>query len=209
MLFLWWFGKDVETIYGPREFLAFYLVSAVAGGLAYSTLPLMQGLDTACIGASGAVTAVMVVCACHFPQRVILLFFFLPVPIWLFVLFQVVQDTFTLIGAQRSPVAVACHLGGALFGFLYYKQQWRLLSLVSQLGAWRKQRSRPKLRVFRGEEDQHVMAGPPAGADVDEQLEAKLDAVLEKVARKGQESLTDSERKILLRASEIYKRRRT
>ena len=26
MLFLWWFGKDVEDLYGPREFLAFYLV---------------------------------------------------------------------------------------------------------------------------------------------------------------------------------------
>src|SRR6516225_4320183 len=25
MLFLWWFGKDIEDIYGPREFLGFYL----------------------------------------------------------------------------------------------------------------------------------------------------------------------------------------
>src|SRR5262249_46211361 len=24
MLFLWWFGSDVEDLYGPREFLAFY-----------------------------------------------------------------------------------------------------------------------------------------------------------------------------------------
>src|SRR5262249_40804542 len=30
MLFLWWFGRDVEDLYGPREFLVFYLVSAVA-----------------------------------------------------------------------------------------------------------------------------------------------------------------------------------
>jgi hypothetical protein len=43
----------------------------------------------------------------------------------------------------------------------------------------------------------------------DEQLEAKLDAVLEKVARSGQASLSEPERQILLRASEIYKRRRT
>jgi hypothetical protein len=44
---------------------------------------------------------------------------------------------------------------------------------------------------------------------VDEQLEAKLDAVLEKVARFGKQSLTDSENQILMRASEIYKRKRT
>ena len=45
--------------------------------------------------------------------------------------------------------------------------------------------------------------------DVDEHLEAKLDQVLEKVARYGQDSLTDSERQILFRASEVYKRKRS
>src|SRR5208282_52129 len=35
MLFLWWFGADVEDLYGAREFLAFYLVSAFLGGVAF------------------------------------------------------------------------------------------------------------------------------------------------------------------------------
>ena len=30
MLFLWWFGSDVEDLYGPREFLSFYLTAALA-----------------------------------------------------------------------------------------------------------------------------------------------------------------------------------
>jgi len=47
-----------------------------------------------------------------------------------------------------------------------------------------------------------------SGRGVDEQLEAKLDQVLEKVARFGRESLTSEEQQILQRASEIYKRRR-
>jgi hypothetical protein len=56
-----------------------------------------------------------------------------------------------------------------------------------------------------------VSGTPPAPSEklIDEQLEAKLDAVLEKVARTGKESLSEPERQILLRASEIYKRRRT
>ena len=37
----------------------------------------------------------------------------------------------------------------------------------------------------------------------------KLDAVLEKVARSGQSSLTDTEKQILLRASEVFKKRRS
>jgi len=32
MLFLWWFGSDVEDLYGSKEFLAVYLVGAVLGG---------------------------------------------------------------------------------------------------------------------------------------------------------------------------------
>jgi hypothetical protein len=44
---------------------------------------------------------------------------------------------------------------------------------------------------------------------LDEHFEAKVDAVLEKVSRFGQGSLTETERQILLRASEVYRRRRT
>ena len=43
---------------------------------------------------------------------------------------------------------------------------------------------------------------------MNEHLEAKLDEVLAKVAKHGKESLTDPEREILLKASEIYKKRR-
>ena len=35
MLFLWWFGADMEDLLGPREFLAYYLVAAVLGGLGF------------------------------------------------------------------------------------------------------------------------------------------------------------------------------
>src|SRR5947207_12086470 len=64
MLFLWWFGSDVETIYGTKEFLAFYLVSALLGGLAFLGWSFAQHQVALCLGASGAVTAVMVLCAC-------------------------------------------------------------------------------------------------------------------------------------------------
>jgi hypothetical protein len=43
---------------------------------------------------------------------------------------------------------------------------------------------------------------------VDEQLEARVDAVLQKVSDHGMESLTESERNLLLRASEAFKRKR-
>jgi hypothetical protein len=162
------------------------------------------------IGASGAVTAVMLLYALHFPHRQILFMFIIPLPIWLFVGFQVLQDTLQFLGhGAHNQTAVTCHLGGALFGFMYHRSGIRLMTYWPQ---WRMPRlkAQPKLRVYREEEEPEPVsvAAPPSSPRVDEQLEAQLDAILEKVGRSGKESLTEQERAILLRASEVYKRRR-
>lgn len=213
MLFLWWFGKDMEDIYGPREFLAFYLVSALLGGVAF-VLANLVGASSGlyCLGASGAVTAVMVLFALHYPRNIIYVFMLLPVPIWLFVGFQVLQDTFIFVSGANTGTAVVVHLAGAAFALVYYKCQWRVLNILPNFRGWQQEQARPRLRVYREEESAAPVAtaAPPAAtAEVDEQLEAKLDAVLEKYARFGQASLTDGERQILFRASEVYKRRRS
>jgi len=209
MLFLWWFGTDVEMIYGSREFLAYYLVAALLGGGAFQAWAMTQGTPAYCVGASGAVTAVLLLCACHFPQRMILVMLVIPVPIWLFAVFQVAQDVYRFAVKPESPVASSVHLAGAAFGFIYYKQQLRLTTWWPDFRGWR-QRARSNLRLYRPEpEREAVSVGAATSGEMDEHLEAKLDAVLEKVSRDGQDSLTESERKVLLRASEIYKRKRT
>ena len=208
MLFLWWFGKDMEDIYGSKEFLAFYLCSAVLGGVAFVLTNFRGGL---CLGASGAVTAILVLYALHYPTHVIYIFLLVPVPIWLFVVFQVAQDTFIFFSQMKTGVAVVVHLAGAAFAFAYYKLHWRVLHIVPDLSALRRSLSRPRLRVYREEAPPPRVPTPVVaanGGDVDEHLEAKLDAVLEKVARHGRGSLSESEQQILVRASEVYKKRR-
>jgi membrane associated rhomboid family serine protease len=211
MLALWIFGTDMEAVYGRREFLAFYLLSAVAGGLA-SVAAWTFGLATPfCLGASGATVAVTILFAMHFPTREIYIFGILPMQAWLLAAVMVLADSFGLISGINRGVAVAVHLGGAAFAFLYYKSQVRVSGLWPDWRGWWRARTRPRLRVYREEPIYHapVATLPPGDPDLDEHLEAKLDAVLEKVARYGQSSLTDSERKVLMRASEVYKKRRT
>lgn len=212
MLFLWWFGSELEQMYGSREFLAFYLVAALLGGVAF-VLAQLAGIGgfAAAVGASGALTAVMVVYAFHFPTRTILLFFILPVPVWLMVIANVALDSFVFVSGAQTGTAVAVHLGGAAFGLAYYSLHLRLLQLLPDLRAWRARRNRPRLRVYREEEPVAVPAprAPALDLERDEKLEAKVDAVLAKVARQGRESLTETERQILLRASEVYKKRRS
>jgi membrane associated rhomboid family serine protease len=214
MLFLWWFGHEMEELYGSREFLAFYLVSAFLGGVAYFLWAWAQGDNLPCVGASGAVTAVMVLCAFHYPTRVIRIWYVLPVPIWLFVGFQVLQDCYIFASGQQTTTAVVVHLAGAAFGLGYYKLNWRLAPFWTALTRFRLPRRRPRLTIYRDDPPTPPRTAPsrpvvaaPAAAEADEHLEAKVDAVLEKVGRVGIDQLTESERALLARASEVYKRK--
>jgi membrane associated rhomboid family serine protease len=220
MLFLWWFGTDVEDLYGPREFLSFYLLGGLAGGILYTltSLPtLFAGHPVAgAIGASGAITAVMVLCAIHYPTKIIYLFFVLPVPLWLFVIGSVAIDAFMMFGRVQTPKAVACHVGGALFAFTYYKFGIRLMNFMPSLRNWKQRRGSPRLRVYHEDEEERSqkpqpvsVAAPSTPSLDDEQLEAKMDAVLEKISRVGKDNITQSEKEVLLRASERLKKRRS
>jgi membrane associated rhomboid family serine protease len=219
MLFLYFFGRDVEEIYGSREFLAFYLMAALAGGVGFMIGDRL-GVTGICLGASGAVMACLALSALHNPRQVILLFFVLPIPIWIFVVFWIVHDSYVLLMALRyagqfdgplgSSTAVAAHVAGAAFAYGYYRGGWRIMRTLDQIRAWHKRATGPRLRVYREEPvSAPTFSARPPAAEADEQMEAKVDAVLEKVARQGQDSLTETEKQILLRASEVYRRRRT
>jgi membrane associated rhomboid family serine protease len=228
MLILWWAGRYVEDIYGSREFLAFYLSAVFITSVSFVLFELAKGeRDASAYGASGAVTAVLVVFAMHYPHRTILLFFFLPMPVWVLVIFQVVKDFIgiTQLGLHSQPVAYIAHLSGAAFGFLYQYYSLRILNWLPSFrstAAAKRRAAAPK--VFRDPEPEPepepaatsaatarepaASPSPASGSNVDEHLEAKLDEVLEKVKKHGQDSLSESEREILVRASEIYRRRR-
>jgi membrane associated rhomboid family serine protease len=219
MLFLWWFGHEMEELYGPREFTIFYIVAAFLGGVAYFLWSWARGNMVPCVGASGAVMAVMVLYAFHYPTRIIRLWWFLPIPIWLFVGFYVAQDAFFFTSDIHTTTAVTVHLAGAAFGFAYYKGNWRVAPLWQAVTRFRLPQRRPRVRIFDEEEPVARRPRPatapaptgittaPTAAPADEHLEAQVDAVLEKVARSGRDSLTESEKALLVRASEVYKRK--
>jgi membrane associated rhomboid family serine protease len=223
MLFLWLLGREIEEIYGSREFAAFYLLAALLASFGYLATVWAGVIGKApMLGASGAVTAVLVVYAMHFPNRMFLLFLIIPVPAWVFVVFNVAKDLFGVLGAGGAAVAFTAHLSGAAFGLLYAYFDWRVLNWWPKLG-----QRKPRLRIYREPTpisrptrpttppEPVTLPSPPSepsaqpsAATADESLESALDRVLEKVAKSGQESLTPSERSILLRASEIYRNRR-
>jgi membrane associated rhomboid family serine protease len=76
MLGLFWFGITLESMYGGKEFLLFYLTAAVVAGLASIGLDVWLGWDLPTVGASGAVMAVLVLYAIHYPRNTIRFFWF-------------------------------------------------------------------------------------------------------------------------------------
>ncbi|MCP4855376.1 MAG: rhomboid family intramembrane serine protease [Fuerstiella sp.] len=204
MLFLWWFGRTLEGMYGSREFLWFYLTAALAASLAYVVLDLATGDLMPMIGASGAVMAVTMLFAVHYPRQTIYLFFVIPVEIRWIVLFYVVYDLHPVLlqlsgSPSASGVAHAAHLGGLAFGYFYAKNPFRLDPTMERMQIWWKSKRRG-LRV--------VGSSDNVDSRRSEKLAEQMDAILKKVGEQGEASLTAAERKTLERASRELRKRR-
>ena len=199
MYVLWLFGNEVESHYGSREFLIFYLVAIVFAGLVWTVSELPFAQPAAVLGASGAVVATLVLFALNYPHRQILLFFVIPMPMWVAACIFVGLD---ILGAVQRPeagsVAFTAHLGGALFALLYFKQGWRLSDWLPSGLSVPNLKRQPKLRVHRPTDDD----------DGEDEMEAKVDAILKKINEQGQASLTRAERKLLEQASRQYQEKR-
>jgi membrane associated rhomboid family serine protease len=221
MLFLWMVGREMESFYGSRDFVAMYLGAAIVSTLGWAILDVFSPLHGVMLGASGAVMAVVVVYALYYPRREVLLFFILPVEMWLLVVVFLGYQVWEFIHpGVESKVAVASHLTGALYGYLFkrFDLRWSRLS-------WSRMR-RPRLRIIAPDPREKSFPRPtssswssnPASASKpsistavvpEEQLDARLDEVLAKIAREGREGLTEEENRVLQEASRRARNRRS
>lgn len=200
MFALWMFGREVEGIYGRHEFLRLYLALVVLTSLSWviveSLRPPMAQPATM-LGASGAITGVIIIYVLHFPKRLLYIWGVIPVPVWAFGIFFVLSDLSGLgrtAGPDEPQVAYEAHLAGALFGFLYYQSGINLGRLIPA-GLKLPVGSKPKLRV-------HEPAEPA------ETFDQRLDRILAKIAESGIDSLSPEEQRILEDASRRMQRRR-
>jgi membrane associated rhomboid family serine protease len=217
MLFLWWFGKTLEQMYGSREFLLFYLAGALCASVAFIGLDLVTGNLGSAIGASGAVMAVMMLYAAHFPRSKVYIWFVIPVEIrWIvaaYVIFDLYPVLLTLGGSGSGDnIAHSAHLGGLAFGFLYWKRGWNLGThwdaLRMKLSGPSADRRREKPRKGSKGSGRKIIAMPGASSAIPSHgessagIEGEVDRILQKIADQGASSLTTRERATLVEASE-------
>lgn len=193
MFVLWMFGRELEWKYGRMEFLRFYVAAIVFSGLVWLAAHYALGRGNArLMGASGGVAAVLFLFVMNFPKRTLYLWGILGMPAWLLAAIYVAGELFLLMSPGGSQVAHEAHLAGAAFGAAYYQFGWNLTRLLSHdwRGWLRRFKRRPQLKVHDPE-------------DYYRDLDAEADALLTKIHRYGEESLTSEERKKL----EDYSRR--
>ncbi len=197
MLGLWFFGRAIEQRYGRTEFLAFYLAAIVFAGVSWCAAQWLMygtGLHSGMLGASGGLSAILILFALNFPKQMIYIWGILPVPAWALALFVVGSD---MMGAldRSGNVAYTAHLGGALFGFLYYRYGWRASNWMPSNFSLPKSTGRAKIRIHEP-------------AEQDSETAQRVDEILKKIQEQGQESLTRRERRVLEKASQEYQRKR-
>lgn len=177
MLWLYCFGVIFLDLYENRAFTRVYILGGLAGAAAYCAVALFTP-TASLVGASAAVLAVIAATVLRSPNYRIHLFLLGPVKIkWVglaFVVFALFSSDITTAGSH------AAHLGGLTAGCLY------------ALNSRYRSRSRNSRGKRKGIVLQPLHAVPVNASR--QELEARLDQLLDKVRASGYNALSAKER---------------
>jgi len=220
MLWLYWFGVIFKEFIGESKLLPTYILGGLMGAaffvLAYNIFPAFKGIPGYAIGASGAVTAIVVATATMVPNYSLNLLFIGTVQLKWVALVVVLLDFISIPNGNAG--GQFAHLGGAFYGFIYtlqYKKgndfarpfykiwdsivQFFDFSKKSSAGANRK--SKVKMAYKNNEKIKNSSASSVKSTHTDKDKQEKIDEILDKIGRSGYPSLTEEEKAFLFRYS--------
>ncbi len=109
MVTLFFFGGFLCRLIGVRNFLIAYFAGGILGNIFYLLLAPSYSIG---IGASGAIYALAGVLVVMMPNLRVLLYFVIPMPLWVVIL------VFFVLWSFIPGVAWQAHLGGLVFGLV-------------------------------------------------------------------------------------------
>ncbi len=128
------FGPIVEYTIGSTRFLMFYVLAAIVASVSHAAVSalLLNKPELPALGASGAISGVILLFSFLYPRARLLLFGFIPMPALVGAFAFVGLDVAGLIWQVEGgglPIGHGAHLGGAITGILYYLLVIRPLEL--------------------------------------------------------------------------------
>ena len=230
MFALWMFGNTLENIWGSKRFLLFYMVCGIGAGICQEVVQYIQYATTLSnyatvnlgnqvvpmstylnmmntVGASGAIYGLLLAFGMMFPDSRIYLYFLFPIKAKWFVIGYAALELIMGIGGADN-VAHFAHLGGMLFGLILimYWNKHGVNGPDFDLNKWKgwfwKFKNRKKYTPY--EEVRDEPKAPRSDEDYNyqrAQKERDIDAILDKVAKNGYDSLTKEEKEFLFKNS--------
>ncbi|WP_273566514.1 rhomboid family protein [Maribacter halichondriae] len=206
MLLLYFSGRIFLNLFGPKRFITVYFLGVIFGGLlfllSYNVLPGLLGNNTALIGASAGVTAILIFVCTYIPNQEVRIIF-LNVKLWQVGVFVVLIDLIQMpMGNAGGHLA---HLGGAALGYVYARQLLngrdigegftKFIDGLSNL--FKKKEKKAPLRTVHRKKK----VTQPSKAEYDRQShQRKIDSILDKISKSGYESLSKAEKDFLFKA---------
>ena len=235
MVFLYWFGKILGDLMGDHHILPVYLLSGLFAALCYFLGANFLNFETGkyALGASGAICGIMVASAATSPNYGLNLLFIGRIALKYVVAFFLILYLTALSNNSNSGGQLA-HLGGALFGWFYiYQLRSGGIDMSTPVnnvvGAFQGffqniyntiTGKKSKLRVeYKSPQGAKTKATKTRSSTIgsfrnkgnaqsdthDLSHQEKLDAILDKISKKGMESLSAEEKEFLFNASKNKK----
>ena len=206
MLMLYFTGRIFLNLFDGQRFINVYFLGVIVGGLmfllSYNIFPTLLNANTALIGASAGVTAVLIFICAYIPNQEVRVIFF-NVKLWYVGAFFVLVDLIQIPYGGNIGGRLA-HLGGAFLGYLYARQLLNGRDIGSGFTKFReavvqlfkpKEKKAPLKTVYR----KHTQG--KRTTDYDKAAhQRKIDTILDKISKSGYESLSKEEKDFLFKA---------
>ena len=215
MFTLWMFGPRLEQEWGTRSFVQFYLWCGIGGAIAH----LVFARHSSVIGASGAISGVLVAYALRWPDEEVYLFGVIPMKSrWLVAALLGMNIIFAL--SPSSRIDWTAHVGGMAFGWIFLKLY--AVGGISRVRGWVSAvpdesedmpravpRNRAPMRDRGGSVDEVVARSNAVvlrqskpvqhvpKQETPKEYAARVNRVLDKISQQGIASLTRDERRLL------------
>jgi len=215
MFTLWMFGPRLEQKWGTRSFVQFYLWCGLGGAVAH----LLLAQHSTVIGASGAISGVLVAYALRWPDEEVYLFGVIPMKSrWLVAAMLAMNIIFAL--SPNSRIDWTAHVGGMAFGWIFLKLY--AVGGINRVRGWVSAvpdesedmpravpRNRAPMRDRGGSVDEVVARSNAIVLreskpvqhvpkhETPKEYAARVNRVLDKISQQGMSSLTRDERRLL------------
>jgi membrane associated rhomboid family serine protease len=206
MLMFYFTARLFVQFFGEKRLLSTYLFGGIFASLihvlSYLIFPALSNIPAANIlGASGSIAALIGALVYYQPHLKIRLFFMLEIPFWVFGLLFILSDLLYL--GDADGIAHFAHLGGVLFGVLSVlkiNQPGNFMNTLDQLVSFNFSFKRqPKMKVYRNTDTRKM--SDEFYRENKAKKQQQVDAILDKIAKHGYESLSKKEKDFLFKYS--------